>query len=153
MYCQQCGAEVGEAKFCRKCGTPSGIAGLSLTQAAPSASPDYEKGFKKLFMGLAFLVIAILPVFTIGKFWWWMLIPAATLLAAGLARLVRSHSAPALPAPTRAASLSAVQGQIRRADAGELPRARDTAELLPLQPPSITEGTTRLLDKERAQGD
>lgn len=151
MYCQQCGAEVGEAKFCRKCGTPSGTAALSLPQSEPAAPTDYEKGFKKLFMGLAFLIIAIFPIFTNGRFWWWMLFPAVPLLAAGLAEFMRSRPAAAL-GPTHIASLHAGQGQMRPASANELPRARDTAELRP-QPPSVTEDPTRILDKERARSD
>lgn len=153
MYCQQCGAEVGEAKFCRKCGTPSGMAALSLPLTSPAAPPDYEKGFKKLFMGLAFLLIAIFPIFTSGRFWWWMLFPAVPLLAAGLAEFVRARPAAAALAPARAATLSAGQGQMRLASADAMPPARDTAEL-PTQPPqSVTEGTTRLLDKESARSD
>ncbi|HEX8748502.1 MAG TPA: zinc ribbon domain-containing protein [Pyrinomonadaceae bacterium] len=152
MYCQQCGAEVGEAKFCRKCGAPSGTAPLSLQQAVPAASPpDYEKGFKKLFMGLAFLTIAIFPIFTSGKFWWWMLFPAVPLLAAGIGEFMRARHAPALPT-ARAASLTAVEGRTRSPSQNELPRARDTAELLP-QPFSVTEGTTRTLDKGRASSE
>lgn len=151
MYCQQCGTEVGEAKFCRKCGTPSGTTSLSLQQAVPSVPPDYEKGFKKLFMGLAFLIIAIFPIFTNGKFWWWMLFPAVPLLAAGLGEFMRSRHTIALPS-TRVASLSGGKAQMQPAAQEGLPRSRDTAELLP-QPPSVTEGTTRILDKERARSD
>lgn len=150
MYCQQCGAEVGdEAKFCRKCGTPSGTAPLPPQQAP--APPDYEKGFKKLFMGLAFLTIAIFPIFTNGRFWWWMLFPAVPLLAAGLGEFMRArHAAPLTP--SRAATLTAVQGQTGSTLQNELPRARDTAELPP-QPSGVTEGRTRILDKGVAQGD
>jgi hypothetical protein len=148
MYCQQCGAEVGEGKFCRKCGSPSGTESLSLQQTAPAKAPDYEKGFKKLFMGLAFLTIAIFPIFTSGKFWWWMLFPAVPLLAAGIGEFMRARHATQLP-PARVASLTAVHGQTGPPLRNELPRVRDTAELLP-QPPSVTEGTTRILDKGRA---
>jgi hypothetical protein len=151
MYCQQCGAEVGEAKFCRKCGAPSGTAPLSLQQTVPASPPDYEKGFKKLFMGLAFLTIAIFPIFTSGTFWWWMLFPAVPLLAAGIGEFMRTRHAKALPT-ARAASLTAVNGQTVSAPQNELPRARDTAELLP-QPSSVTEGTTRIMDKGGASSE
>lgn len=151
MYCQQCGAQLGDAKFCRKCGTPSGPEALSVQQAVRLAPPDYEKGFKKLFMGLAFLIIAVFPIFTNGGFWWWMLFPAVPLLAAGIGELMRARSLRAIrPAP--ALSLSAEPpAQMQPPTPGELPRARNTAELVP--PPSVTEGTTRILNKERTHSD
>lgn len=151
MYCQQCGTEMGDARFCRKCGAPSPTAALS-AQQRPVAQPDYEKGFKKLFMGLAFLIIAIFPVFTHGGFWWWMLFPAVPLLAAGIGEFMRARTAYNTQ-PARLASLSAEPPQMRSAATPtELPRSRDTAELVP-PPPSVTEGTTRLLDKERTPRD
>jgi hypothetical protein len=151
MYCQQCGAEVGAANFCRKCGTPSGTATLPANQTTTAATVDYEKGFKKLFIGVAFLIIAIFPIFSNGRFWWWMLFPAVPLLAAGLGEFMRARQNAALR-PARVASLSAEPGQVRPEMQGELPPARNTAELVP-RPASVTEGTTRLLDKEKARSD
>ena len=151
MYCQQCGAEIGDGRFCRKCGAPSGAASLAVQQP-PVAPPNYEKGFKKLFMGLAFLIIAIFPIFTHGGFWWWMLFPAVPLLAAGIGEFMRSRTVHNRQ-PARLASLTAEPTQMRSAPTPtELPRSRDTAELVP-PPPSVTEGTTRLLDKERTPHD
>jgi hypothetical protein len=152
MYCQQCGAEVGAARFCRKCGAQAGMEALAVPQAAATATttpPDYEKGFKKLFMGMAFLAIAIFPIFTGGGFWWWMLFPAVPLLAAGLGEFMRArHNAPTRM--QRIASLSADRAQVQPpTQPGAMPRARNTAELVP-PPSSVTEGTTRLLDKEKA---
>ncbi len=150
MYCQQCGTEMGDARFCRKCGAPSGTSALSVQQPL-AAPPDYEKGFKKLFMGLAFLIIAIFPIFTHGGFWWWMLFPAVPLLAAGIGEFARARTYRTQPA--RLASLTAEPTQMRSAATPtELPRSRDTAELVP-PPPSVTEGTTRLLDEERTPRD
>lgn len=151
MYCQQCGVEIGEARFCRKCGAASGTAALSAHQAAtPVTRPNYEKGLKKLFMGLAFLIIAIFPIFTNGQFWWWMLFPAVPLLAAGIGEFMRArHTTTAvLPSAPPIASLSAEPGRMRAATPGELPRSRNTAELVP--PPSVTEDATRRLDQEKA---
>lgn len=150
MYCQQCGAEVNDSRFCRKCGAPSGTASLAVQQS-PVALPDYEKGFKKFFMGLAFLIIAIFPIFTHGGFWWWMLFPAVPLLAAGIGEFMRARHVSRMP-PARFASLSAEPGQMRAATPVELPRARNTAELVP-PAPSVTEGTTRHLDQEKARRD
>lgn len=147
MYCQQCGAEVGDTRFCRKCGAPSGTAALTVQQPAPVAPPDYEKGFKKFFMGLAFLIIAIFPIFSQGRFWWWMLFPAVPLLAAGIGEFMRARHASAVQ-PATFAPLSREPGQVRAASQGGLPGAPNTAELVP-RPPSVTEGTTRHLNKEK----
>lgn len=151
MYCQQCGAEMGESRFCRRCGAPSGTGAFSMQPAASAAvaPPDYERGFKKFFMGMAFLIIAIFPIFTNGKFWWWMLFPAVPLLAAGLGEFMRGRHMRAITPAAPVASLSAEPGQIRPSAQSALPeqRTRNTAELVP--PPSVTEGTTRILDEER----
>ena len=150
MYCQQCGAQIGDANFCRKCGTPSGTS-APLVQPEQLTLPDYEKGFKKFFMGLAFLIIAIFPIFTKGRFWWWMLFPAVPLLAAGIGELMRARHA-SRPQPASFASLAVEPGQMHSAQQNELPRARNTAELV-APPASVTEGTTRILDKERVSRD
>jgi hypothetical protein len=152
MYCQQCGAEMGNGNFCRKCGAASGGA-LSVPQAeALLAPPDYEKGFKKLFMGLAFLIIAIFPIFSHGRFWWWMLFPAVPLLAAGIGALVRSSHASGRRPAARLATLSAEPARVAAAQPDELSRARDTSELVP-PPASVIEGTTRHLDREKVRRD
>jgi hypothetical protein len=119
-------------------------------QRAELVAPiNYEKGFKKLFMGLAFLIIAIFPIFGGNGFWWWMLFPAVPLLAAGLGEFMRARHARELTSAPEA-TLSAEPAQMRPAAIeSELPSARNTAELVPPSP-SVTEGTTRLLDKDRA---
>ena len=151
MYCQQCGAEMGDARFCRKCGAASGTsAALTVAQAPTISTPDYEKGFKKLFMGLAFLIIAIFPIFTKGVFWWWMLFPAVPLLAAGLGEFMRSRHGSTVR-PPRLATLSAEPARVTGGQPAELPRARDTSELVP--PSSVTEGTTRHLEREKVRRD
>ena len=149
MYCQQCGAEVGDARFCRKCGAPSGTGALPVPPVA--AAPDYEKGFKKFFMGLAFLIIAIFPIFSHGVFWWWMLFPAMPLLAAGIGEFMRARHASQIR-PAGVVASAAEPRQMRPAEPSELPRARSTSELMP-QPSSVTEGTTRHLDREKTSLD
>lgn len=154
MYCQQCGAEVGGGRFCRKCGAPAGTDALSTVQKEAYVAPDYEKGLKKLFMGLAFLVIAIFPIFSHGGFWmWWMLFPAVPLLAAGIGEFMRArHTVRTLPPAARSAKLAAEPTQVRQASSKEMPRSRNTSELAP-PPASVTEDTTRHLNKEPAPRD
>ncbi len=151
MYCQKCGTELAEdARFCRKCGTVVGTQELATTARAPIERRDYEHGIKKFMLGLVFLVIAIFPIFTTGRFWWWMLFPAAPLLAAGIADYLRRRDEGAPQRHAALVSSPAAQSPLPPASLHqELPRARNTAELVQ-PPPSVTEGTTRLLDKEKA---
>ena len=155
MYCQRCGTEIADdANFCRKCGEVIETKPLAIvSEPAPAPPPDYENGIKKFMMGLVFLVLAIFPIFSSGRFWWWMLFPAAPLLATGLAEFIRARQFSARTQPaTLAASSRATRGPLTHASQQELPRARNTGELVP-QPPSVTEGTTRLLDDERVRRD
>jgi len=150
MYCQKCGTELGEdARFCRKCGTVVGTGALAASQA-PAERPDYEHGIKKFMLGLVFLIIAIFPIFSTGRFWWWMLFPAAPLLAAGIVDFLRRRDAASAQPTASLAPSPAAQTPLPPASLHhELPRARNTAELAP--PPSVTEGTTRLLDTDKAR--
>ena len=151
MYCQKCGTELGDdARFCRKCGTVVGTGALA-APLAPVERPDYEHGIKKFMLGLVFLIIAIVPIFSTGRFWWWMLFPAAPLLATGMADFLRRRDAASAQRPAAALAASpAAQSPLPPASLHqELPRARNTAELVQ-PPPSVTEGTTRLLETDKA---
>jgi hypothetical protein len=106
--------------------------------------PRLDKVIKAGFMGLAFLIIAIILAFSGDRrhdYWYWLLIPAFTMIGGGVAEYVRlkhgtgmekrlpdaqSRSAMS-PAPTRASALPPL----------------NTSELV--QPPSVTESTTRHL--------
>ena len=151
MYCQKCGTEIGDdARFCRKCGTVSGTQEMAARVAAPVERRNYERGIKRFMLGLVFLLIAIFPLFTTGRFWWWMLFPAAPLLAAGIADFLRMREEGAAQRPASLVSAHTAQSPLPTASLRqELPRASNTAELV--QPPaSVTEGATRILAKEKA---
>ncbi|HKQ52109.1 MAG TPA: hypothetical protein VJT74_07060, partial [Pyrinomonadaceae bacterium] len=104
-------------------------------------TPRVDKAITTAFTGLAFLIIAIILSETpMGRFWWfWLLIPAFTMIGGGLAEYIRYkhsrdkeqdlpdvESRPAVP-PARVSALP----------------PRNTSEMVP--PPSVTEGTTRHL--------
>lgn len=168
MYCPQCATEnVDNASYCRGCGSNISLVPQALTGSLPVAAdereeddsmerwrkrrrrrpPSVEHGIKNLFMGIAFMLVAVgikryLPG---GLGWWfWMLIPAFSMLAGGVSELARLRletpaPRPAVPPPAARPLMPPAQSR-----PSALPR-RDTAELIP-QPPSVTEGTTRHLE-------
>src|SRR5215208_2671832 len=98
MFCPKCATQnLDGASFCRTCGAnisliPQAMTG-QITQPAPpeeelvdeGCSPrrgfrralTFETAFRNMFVGVAFLIIAIALSRTIGAGWWfWMLIPA-----------------------------------------------------------------------------
>jgi predicted RNA-binding Zn-ribbon protein involved in translation (DUF1610 family) len=148
MYCPQCGAQnIAEAKFCRLCGV--GFQTLVKPAQPLPILPNYGRALRPLFMGLAFLVIVLISIFSHHGFFWWMMFPAISLLSRGMGRLMQmrtAHPYNALPRPL---------GTFNDNTSTEIPptrynnsRGRQTGELI--LPPSITENTTRLLDTKQA---
>src|SRR5215211_1964570 len=107
MFCPKCASQnLDGASFCRGCGAnislvPQALTG-QLTRPDEDTSVWHEHGrrrrheltldlaFKNVFVGIAFLIIAIVLSRTIGQAWWfWMLIPAFSLLGRGIAQYVR----------------------------------------------------------------
>ena len=169
MYCPKCGAQnIEDAQFCRGCGANIGLVPQALTGYLPDKravgydaegkpydesgrrirrrkeAPRLEKAISSVFTGVGFIIVA-LSVFLFvpaGRVWWfWMLLPAFSMLGGGIAEYVRfkqsrgeeiklpgSESRPAFqPPPARVSALP----------------QRNTSELVP---PSVTEGTTRHLN-------
>ncbi len=170
MYCPKCATDnLDSARYCRACGTDISLVPQALTGELPLARasedeeeldrkgrrrkrrhgtpPTMEGSIKNIFIGLGFLFAALaLSRTLIGAMWWfWMLVPAFTTLGGGVAGLVRARREEqqrrALPMQRPAA----VTTNLPPAHPGALP-PRDTSEIL--QPPSITEGTTRHLGAE-----
>jgi hypothetical protein len=175
MFCPKCATQnLDDARFCRSCGTdislvPQAMTGqlaarLSADENTPygrrrlrrahrGGAPSIERAVKNLFMGVAFIFIAfaVKTWAPAGNIWWfWMLLPAAAMLADGVGAYLRlvsegkthapqtyTQAQPSIPPPRRAGSLTPA----------------DTGEMLP--PPSVTEGTTRHLGvpAERKRGD
>lgn len=145
MYCPKCAAQNSEeTKYCRVCGANLSLVPQALTGGLPRGSRKSHKqeknplanGIRESFMGLAFLIVAI--VLWVSKQWWgiWMLIPAFTLLGKGVAQIVTDR----LNQPPQ-------QNQIQTPPPATYfnePPRRNTGELYP--PISVTEDTTRHLD-------
>lgn len=165
MFCPQCATKNLEgAHYCRTCGANISLVPQALSGQVPvqtQASEVVEKwgrrrrkkeeggldqSFRNVFMGIAFLLVAIALSNSIGRGWWfWMLIPAFSMMGSGIAQFIRlkekekrtgvtapnmPRAFPDAPSPTPP-NLSA-------------PR---TGELMP-PVPSVTEGTTRHLGVE-----
>jgi hypothetical protein len=151
MFCPKCATQNADgASFCRGCGAnislvPQALTGqLARTDEETSAScePGQKRGreltldqsFKNMFLGVAFLLIAIVLSRTIGQGWWfWMLLPAFSLMGTGIAQYIRirereKHQTPSLPPSP----------------------ARHTEQLMPPSVPSVTESTTRHLNSKNS---
>jgi len=155
MFCPKCATQNLEgAHFCRSCGAnislvPQALSG-QLAQEPPMTedSGSYrtrrrreltlEQPVQNFFLGIAFVIIAIVLSRTIGQVWWfWMLIPAFSLMAKGVAQFIRlqDHQKHVTLAPP----------PVNRSFVEPPPR---TPEELRNPVGSVTEGTTRHLGVE-----
>jgi len=147
MFCPKCGVKnMDDAKFCRACGANISLVSQALEgRLADAKAPDWyrlgvgsppsiEKGVREIFMGIGFLLIAlaILIFAPGGSMWWfWMLIPTFALVGGGVGQIVRLRRDQALRP---------------RSDAGA--SARPTIDEQCSSPSSVTERTTKLLEKQ-----
>lgn len=151
MFCPKCATQnLDGASFCRSCGAnislvPQALTGqltkpeAEATECAPlgrrrNREVTLEHSFKNVFMGIAFLIIAIILSRTgIGHGWWfWMLIPAFVMAGTGLAQFIRIQE----------------KGKQPQIQAPPVARAFPEPAYRPDVPPSVTEGTTRHLGVE-----
>jgi len=167
MFCPKCaGQNLDGASFCRVCGANISLVPQALTgqlsgadEAGLSRSEKRELkrhgkeasldgAFKSAFMGIAFLLVSMALAFSaMGRGWWfWMLIPAFSLMGTGVAQYIRVKEAQK-HAMSGAAPVQPFQPAMQLPPRiNSFPR-RNTGELVP-PPPSVTEGTTRHLGAE-----
>jgi hypothetical protein len=163
MFCPKCATQnLDGASFCRSCGANVSLVPQALSGQFPQTSepesvescvgkkrdkqPTLDRAFKNIFMGIAFLLIAIALSRTTGQGWWfWMLIPAFSMMGSGVAQFIR----------LREREKRSMNGQYsqpmftdrRNASFTASAPRRPTEELRP-PVPSVTEGTTRHLAAE-----
>jgi hypothetical protein len=164
MFCPKCATQNLEgASFCRSCGANISLIPQALSGQLPKArqdeefdigrrgrrrhrrEPSLDDAFKKVFMGIAFMLISIALAFSrTGNGWWfWLLIPAFSLMGTGIAQYIRLQERKKqsfLPGTLEQPSMQSRE----RVDAFP---TRSTGELV-APPPSVTEGTTRHLGAE-----
>ena len=163
MFCQKCGTKNPDnGKFCRSCGTDLGNVSGALTEYKPKELVNrrgrpvsWESAFGKLFMGLAFLVVAIILGFT-GKassWWFWMLVPGFMMLGGGIAQYIQlkkteQHGVSTSPQPTQNVISSPHQSALPPTQTKYVaPESRyKTGDLVP---PSVAENTTRHLELDK----
>ena len=152
MFCPKCATPNPDGgSFCRGCGANISLVPQAMTGeiAKPPAEEVREwrrrhgrgeltldQAFKNVFLGIAFLLIAIALSRTgMGSGWWfWLLLPAFSLMGTGIAQCIRVRER------EKRASLQAPP-------VGKAFPARPTDELM-APVPSVTEGTARLLGVE-----
>jgi hypothetical protein len=167
MFCPKCATQNPDGgSFCRACGAnisliPQALSG-QLVQHGPvdnsraarrarrrDSEPSLESSLKSLFMGIAFVIIAIAVSRTPGGAFWWfyMLIPAFLSMAKGLSQLLRLKDRERNPELNGAPPFQ--QSMPDRGSWGTQKGvdAPGTGELMP-PVASVTEGTTRHLGVE-----
>ncbi len=166
MFCPKCATQnLDGASFCRSCGANISLVPQALTGQIPQAPsdesvPEWRRGrrsrrngkevsldqsFKNIFMGVAFLIIAIGLSRSIGYGWWyWMLIPAFSMLGTGIAQCIR------LKEKNKQSSIGtpAVKTFPGRSIGDPVGLSAPNTGQLVAPPPSVTEGTTRHLGAE-----
>ena len=110
MFCPKCATQnLDGASFCRGCGANISLVSQALVgQIIQPPATEIEEGrhgrrhrhgreltleqsFKNFFLGIAFLIIAMaLSRTAMGYTWWfWMLLPAFSLMGTGIAQYIR----------------------------------------------------------------
>src|SRR5882724_2068048 len=163
MFCPKCATQNLEgASYCRSCGANISLVPHALSGQLPPTQTDevdigrrgrkrygreltLDRAFKSAFMGIAFLLISIALSFSpMGRGWWfWMLIPAFSMMGSGVAQYIRLKEREKRALPTGNFTQPSLHPPTR-VDAFPV---RNTGELV-APPPSVTEGTTRHLGEE-----
>jgi len=163
MFCPKCATQNPDSgSFCRACGANISLIPQALSgqlQEVPTdescldrkarklrKSLTLDQSFKNIFMGVAFLIVAIALSRTIGAGWWfWMLLPAFSLMGTGIAQYIRIREQGQREVFNALPSSGAFADRIP-APKRDLAAPRTGELMAPV--PSVTESTTRHLGVE-----
>lgn len=166
MFCPKCGTQNPETgRFCRSCGADLGNVSAALSGKLPQPQNlvnskgkpvSWEGAITKFFMGIAFLTVSIvLGVSGKGSGWWfWMLIPAFSMIGAGVAQYIqlkKSESQGITFAPQtsqNAVSSAPINAALPSAQTEFVSPDNSRYKTGDLVPPSIIENTTRHLEMD-----
>lgn len=145
MYCSNCGTQnIETANFCRTCG--HNFQNLSTRQLPEIKNPDQERAFKKLFMGIMFLVISSAISSFAKPVSVWLLIIGIVMLVKGVRLFACSRFTASSPnAQTATTPFHQLQETASQHIQTNV-QVKPTGELVP--PPSVTEHTTKLFDRQ-----
>ena len=167
MYCPKCGIEnLDDANFCRNCRTNLSLVPQALTGQLSQPPTDrrgrrhrrepkppmLQNGIQQSFVGIGFLFVslAIMLFFPGGRYWWfWLLIPAFTMLGKGISEIVAAKQPqppPTYPVQHHIPTPLHPQQSIPPVPPAVDYRAPKTGELSQQPPTSVTEGTTKLFE-------
>ncbi|HEU4389597.1 MAG TPA: zinc ribbon domain-containing protein [Blastocatellia bacterium] len=154
MYCPWCSAQNSEGgKFCRSCGQELSTVALAMTgevveddrhgrrarrRRFQSREAKIQNGIRHSFIGVGLLVAGFILMITRQTWGIWLIFASFVMLGRGVGELL---SAKALPLRT-----TLPQPPARRT--GEITPPPYDPTALP-SPPSVTEGTTRMMDSQR----
>ncbi len=169
MFCPKCGTQNPEdGKFCRKCGTDLNMVSEALTgklshsknlKSNKKEKSNWESAVGTMFGGLAFLIISIILAFQpMGRDWWfWMLIPAFSMLGKGFASIIQMRAEAKKDFVGIKLDNDINSEQIKSNELKNLPSQQtefvsnipevkyETGDLIP---PSVVENTTRHLEMD-----
>jgi hypothetical protein len=163
MFCPKCATQnLAGASYCRSCGANISLIPHALSGQLPQAvedgefvgrrgrrkdrgKPSLDHAFKNMFMGIAFLLVSIALGFSMmGRGWWfWMLIPAFSMMGSGVAQYIRIRERE----KRELSAAAAARASMLHPQGVNTFHTRNTGELV-APPPSVTEGTTRHLGAE-----
>ena len=150
MYCPWCSAQNSEGgKFCRSCGRELANVAMAMTgevieetrrgrrRGFRSREAKIQNGSRQAFMGAGLLIAGVILLMTRQGWGIWMIVASFILLGKGIGELLSAKALPfraTLPQPPARHT-----GQIAppRYDEPGIPPA-----------PSVTEGTTRIMDSQ-----
>ena len=179
MFCPRCGQQAAEeVRFCSRCGLPlgaaaeivasDGLSGLPAGAAGGGLTPRQRgtrKGLMILGGGFVFFLIAVLLTAFKEDFFPFLIL-AGLILTVGVMRLLYGllleEHGPAKKTSKQAAADAAAALKRGASHGGELPPARAVPATLYTRPsahtadmatpPSVAEGTTKLLDEAEGGG-